>query len=349
MPIQFRPDETYRDDYTYANSAECIARAPWPFPDDQYMYSMNLEPHVPFGEHALKAVFDIDEHYISECRDRAITLEKDPGMHYVAAPHMMEAQWDLLELIMESYAKDYPEYFSLAREGDQWHWTNKLLNIDDTFTFGDPSTLPYEPMEYITRQAQGDWVLQEERDGTLYWGAGIATQRADYSLRFNLGMAWHEFHGPVPLLKETGMLDRALKFLLRLRNGHPVRRLNWSLTVNPRLDVSAENLPDWAPDRTTVTAENAGEKVYLRIELQPLHRLPRSNAIVFPVRTYLLSLNDIATNPAWAKRMHRVMKTLNPQLIDYKGFSRYHAPMVEWLSQFDPDYEEEMKLAVAEA
>ncbi|MCQ4965665.1 DUF3445 domain-containing protein, partial [Bifidobacterium pseudocatenulatum] len=77
------------------------------------------------------------------------------------------------------------------------------------FTFGDPTTLPYEPMEYITRQAQGDWVLQEERDGTLYWGAGIATQRADYSLRFNLGMAWHEFHGPVPLVKETGMLDRA--------------------------------------------------------------------------------------------------------------------------------------------
>ena len=31
MTIQFRPDETYRDDYTYANSPECIARAPFPF------------------------------------------------------------------------------------------------------------------------------------------------------------------------------------------------------------------------------------------------------------------------------------------------------------------------------
>ena len=123
-----------------------------------------------------------------------------------------------------------------------------------------------------------DWALRQHYQSML--GAGIATQRADYSLRFNLGMAWHEFHGPVPLVKETGMLDRALKFLLRLRNGHPVRRLNWSLTVNPRLDVSAESLPEWAPDRTTVTAENAGQKVYLRIELQPLHRLPRSNAIV---------------------------------------------------------------------
>ncbi|WP_321374558.1 DUF3445 domain-containing protein [Pseudomonas extremaustralis] len=346
MTIQFRPDETYRDDYTYANSPECIARAPFPFPDDEYMYSMNLEPHVSVGDGAFRAIFDIDEHYISECRDRAITLEKDPGMHYVSAPHMMEAQWDLLELIMEAYAQDYPEYFTLERDGTRWHWTNKLLGIDDTFTFGDPTTLPYEPMEYITRQAQGDWVLQEERDGTLYWGAGIATQRADYSLRFNLGMAWHEFHGPVPLVKETGMLDRALKFLLRLRCGHPVRRLNWSLTVNPRLDVSAESLPDWAPDRTTVTAENAGKQVYLRIELQPLHRLPRSNAIVFPIRTYLLNLEDIATNPAWAKRMHRVLKSLNQDLVDYKGFTRYRDAAVEWLSQFDDGSDEKVVKAV---
>jgi hypothetical protein len=198
-------------------------------------------------------------------------------------------------------------------------------------------------MEYVTRQAQGDWVLQEERDGTLYWGAGIATQRADYSLRFNLGMSWEEFHGPVPLVKEIGMLDRALKFLLRLRTGHPVRRLNWSLTVNPRLEVSAESLPEWAPDRTIVTAENAGKLVYLRIELQPLHRLPRSNAIVFPIRTYLLSLEDIATNPAWARRMHRVLRDLNQQLVDYKGFSRYRDAAVEWLSQYDDGRDSETK------
>ena len=121
----------------------------------------------------------------------------------------------------------------------------------------------------------------------------------------------------------------------RLRNGHPVRRLNWSLTVNPRLDVSAESLPEWAPDRTTVTAENAGKLVYLRIELQPLHRLPRSNAIVFPIRTYLLNLEDIATNPAWAKRMHRVLKSLNQELVDYKGFTRYRDAAVEWLSKYD--------------
>ncbi|MNI96035.1 hypothetical protein D3C73_1544140 [compost metagenome] len=84
-----------------------------------------------------------------------------------------------------------------------------------------------------------------------------------------------------------------------------------------------------------MTAENAGKLVYLRIELQPLHRLPRSNAIVFPIRTYLLSLEEIATNPAWAKRMHRVLKTLKQDLVDYKGFTRYRDAAVEWLSKYD--------------
>jgi hypothetical protein len=56
---------------------------------------------------------------------------------------------------------------------------------------------------------------------------------------------------------------------------------------------------------------------------------------VFPIRTYLLSLEDIATNPAWAKRMHRVLKSLDQQLVDYKGFTRYHQQAVQWLSQFD--------------
>lgn len=336
MNAIFKQHETYRDDYSYANSRDCVLRLPFPYPEDQYMYSMNVEPHVPFGEGALKAALDIDEHYVTECRERALALEAQPGAHYVSLPHMLEAQWDLLELIMESYSRDFPVHFSLEKNGSQWHWINRPLGIDQTFTFGDTSTLPMEPMEYITRQAQGEFILLEERDNTLVIGAGMATQRADYSLRFNLGMSFMEFHGPVPKLHEMGILERALKFLLRLRPGHPVRRTNWSLTVHPRMETSAETLPDWAPDRTIVTAENAGELVNLRIELQPLHRLPRSNAVLFPVRTYLVSLQELATfAPQWAKRMHRVLKTLDQELVDYKGFTRYRDAAVAWLAQYD--------------
>ena len=66
-----------------------------------------------------------------------------------------------------------------------------------------------------------------------------------------------------------------------------------------------------------------------------LDRMPRSNALMFSIRTYLISFEDLCTNPDWARRMHRVMKTLPEPLIEYKGLSRYHPLLVEWLSQYD--------------
>jgi hypothetical protein len=334
MQLEVKTDESFRVPYRFSNSPEALARFPFPFPDDSYMYSVNLEPHVRTGSGVFANAFDIDEHYVGECADRARALAEQPGVHYVSLPHMMQAQWDVLELIMESYARDFPQVFELRKQGAQWNWVNRLLGIDDRFTFGDPASLPMEPFEYISRQAQGDWVLLEERDQTLYIGAGMTTERADYSIRFDLGMSWHEFHGPVPLAHELGVFDKALKFMLRLRTNHPVRRLNWTTTVFPRLETSAETLPDWGPNRTMVTPDNAGETVHLRVELQPLHRLPRSNAIVFPIRTYLAPLGELVTNPAWGRRLYRVMSSLHQELVDYKGMTRYHAAMVQYLSRF---------------
>ena len=47
MSAVFKPDETFRDDFTFRNSPEAIRRFPLPFVEDQYMYSVNIEPHMP--------------------------------------------------------------------------------------------------------------------------------------------------------------------------------------------------------------------------------------------------------------------------------------------------------------
>ena len=233
------------------------------------MYSVNMEPHVPAGPagHAYNNPIDVDEHYVAEMHDRAKVLKEDP-LRYQALPHMMTAQWDTLELLMEHQAAGYPEHFTLEKDGDQWRWINRPLGIDQTFTFGDASTLPMEPLEFITRQAQGDFVIVDQRDNQLWCDAGMVTTQADWSLDFDIGMNFHEWHGPVPLAHEIGVFDRALKFLLNLQQGKPVRRLNWTMTINPRLDTSPENYHKWGPDRATVTPENVGDKVHLRCELQ---------------------------------------------------------------------------------
>lgn len=330
-----QPLETYRGDFTYSNSEKAIARFPFPYPEDQYMYSVNMEYHDGGEPGSIyENTFDVDEHYLSEMEERRIVLEKDPN-RFATLSHMDLHQWDVLELLMESLSRDYPEHFSLTKDNDDWVWENRPLGIKQSFVFGDKSTLPYEPAEYITRQAQGDFVLMDQRDEDLYADAAMITCAADWSVQFDLGMSFMEWHGPVPLAHGLGVFERALKYLLMIRLGQPVRRLNWTLTINSRMDTAPEVYHEWGHERASITPENAGEKVHLRVELQTLFRLPRSNGMLFGIRTYLISMEDLCENPAWAQRMHRVVKTLHPELMDYKGITRYHKALQSWLSQFD--------------
>ena len=117
MGVQFKANETFRDGFSYRNSDAAVLRFPFPFGEDKYMYSVNMEPHVKSGacpvfEHA----FDVDEHYVAECHERALVLEEDPKRCQVLS-HMMPAQWDTLELIMESLSMDYSEHFTLTKDG----------------------------------------------------------------------------------------------------------------------------------------------------------------------------------------------------------------------------------------
>jgi len=144
-----------------------------------------------------------------------------------------------------------------------------------------------------------------------------------------------EWHAPVPLAHEKGVFDKALKFLLKLQQGAPVRRFNWTMTVNPLLDTAPETYPKWGPDRTTVTDQNAGQKMHLRVELQALFRLPRSNAIAFSIRCYLIRLEDLVKVPKWGRRLHRVIRDIHPDLAAYKGFLRNRDHIATWLSAYD--------------
>ena len=219
MDLINKPAQTFRGDFSFRNSDAAILRFPFPFEGDSYMYAVNIEPHVQTGPTAAyDAFFDLDEHYVAECEERALVLEEDK-LRCQVLPHMMDAEWDTLELLMENLARDYPAQFTLSKNGDAWRWVNRPLGLDHSFTFGDAATLPYPPFEYITRQVQGDFTLQDQRDDNLFMDGGMVTSQADWSLNFDLGMTFHEWHGPVPLAHELGVFDRALKYLLRLQVG----------------------------------------------------------------------------------------------------------------------------------
>lgn len=89
MSVAFKTDESFRDDFRFGNSPHAIRRFPFPFAEDDYMYSVNIEPHLPGPSGSVtEFAIDVDEHYVAECRERAIVLAAEP-LRFQALPHMM--------------------------------------------------------------------------------------------------------------------------------------------------------------------------------------------------------------------------------------------------------------------
>ena len=98
------------------------------------MYTVNIEPHTPGPKGSVyEFPIDIDEHYVSDMADRAMVLRDDP-LRCQSLPHMLTAEWDLVELLMTSMAHDYPEHFSLTRDGDNFLVRHRLRVIAEQFS-----------------------------------------------------------------------------------------------------------------------------------------------------------------------------------------------------------------------
>lgn len=329
-----------------ALAPDLIRTFPFPFPEETYRYSTNVQPAGEPEKTAVgqwgETVVHVDSEYEHDLAARQRILAADPSRLQVL-PHMEPAAWDAMLTLMQELAVARPEQMSLVRTGSsgpvELLWTNRLLGIEQRFVYGDESTLPQEPLDYIGSQVQEDIVLLDQREGQLYADAGVVTFAADWSFGFDVGMSFLEIHGPVPRVRQTGVITRAQKFIMRLQAGEPYRRTNWSLTVGRRLDVSTDTYPEWGPDRgriQTVGDETFGAEVHLRVEVQHLIRLPQSGSVMFLIRTYMLPLEAIAQVEPWRARFESVLAELPEDMADYKGFISYRDRAVEWLRAAAP-------------
>jgi hypothetical protein len=330
------PPNVFRGDMTFRNSDAAILRFPFPFNSDRFeMRGVGIEPQDRRGPTAAyRSLFDIDEHYLDEVAERAFVLDHDLS-RYAMLPHMQQAQWEATDYIMRAMAQDFPESFSYRREGSNCRWENRLLEQHQEFVFGRDETLPCAAFEYITRQTQGDFVLMDQRQGTLWVDGGMVTASYGWSFDFILGMNWHDWHGTlIGAAAESRVIDQALRMTMMLAAETPQRRVTWVHSARPRLDKSLENKIVWQHDIEGITADSVPDDIFVRSEFQQLYRLPSSNAIIFGLRNYLLSLRDVSRVPKWAARLHRVLRDLDPGLARFSNI-HFRQECVDWLERFD--------------
>lgn len=300
---------------------------PYPFKDDVYRYSNNSVPM----EHPIS--IEITPNYQEEIELKRELLSTHPERCFQSLPHTVKGQWEILELVMEHLGIYYPDKFRLDKNGENWTFYNHLLQEKQSFIFGDESTLPCEPLNFIGRHVQEDLIFMMQRDGDLFLDAGQLCFPANWSLAFDLGMNFKEIHKPIPGFKDEGLDERILQFLLKLEPGNAWWRKNWSLMAGNRLDTSLETFDVWGKGRKQVTKENVGTFVHLRVEVQKLFRLPRTGGILFTIHTHLLPLEKLAAKSEWLTQFYQILQELPPFIVEYKGLSLFRNAVLDYLKE----------------
>ena len=116
-----------------------------------------------------------------------------------------------------------------------------------------------------------------------------------------------------------------------MKTGKNVQRFNWGLYDNPALFQ-----PNWwraQQNSPEITAENIGEKTFLRVEKQTLQRLSNGRDTLFTIRIFNTSLAEVAKDPTRAAILLNSVRTMPADYQDYKSIQKYKDLYFEYLEE----------------
>lgn len=274
-------------------------------------------------------VFHVDPaHYHAELALKQALLKVDHRYYVQAYPDSLPAQWELLEWSVAELARSYPQWFVVRRHGADVYWENRLLGQTAKIRIG--GELDLWPIDWLGRQVQEDLLLlavDEAAGHPLIAGQLCFPNR--WCLDDKMGLPMAAIHGPVPRFSER-LADSTNQLIARLQPSRPVWRRNWSLVMLPDLDLSPR-LGSLDREKAAITAENAGERVFYRVERQTLVRLAHHPAVLFTVRTYVAPLAQLAADPQWAAALANLLQQVEPSILAYKGIQPYMQPLLAYL------------------
>ena len=284
-----------------------------PFEAGPYRMAMGLLACDPDEQIA------IDLLYPNEMALRRNLLIEQRTEVLAALPQVEDACAELLETLADLLARRFPAWFVRIGTRLQNRLTGEAWALNAT---------GLAALELAGRLVQEDLCILQMNDGIPVLTAGVLCFPSGWRLVEKLGLPLAQVHAPVPIYPDR--LARPVdRLIASLKSGRLVERLNWSVLDSPTLFRPSGH---FRRDRNSnVTADNAGETLFLRVERQTLRRLPRTAAVVFSIRTYVYPLAQIAADPAVAARLASAVRGLPPDLSAYKSLGTIVDPLLAFL------------------
>lgn len=264
---------------------------------------------------------ELDERYRDEMAERRRLLVTQRNQVFAAVPGSEPARRETWDVLATHLASQWPDWF--AARGELLE--NRLTG--DRWNLAAPGC---EPLEAAALLVQEDLCLIELRPEGPMLTAAVVCFPSRWRLAEKIGRPLAAVHAPVPFYGEK--LGRPVdRFMGVVKPGHVAVRLNWSVLDDPTLFQPGGK---WRTDRNVlVTAENAGEALFVRVERQTLTRLAQSGAVLFTIRVHVYPLARIAARAGIAGRLAEAVRALPPETLHYKSLIRFREALLDYLGR----------------
>ena len=202
----------------------------------------------------------------------------------------------------------------------------RRLRLPPIFGYGGETGL-----DHPGESRQDDLCLLQESVGLYRLTAASLCAPSYWRLAEKIGEPLAAIHGPVPAY-HTELNPRVNRFFHHLKVEQPVWRGNWSVVPDPELFQPGDELRDLA-SAASITGQDAGDRLYTRIERQTLRRLPRSEAIAFTIRVYIHPLSGVAANQALATHLLQALHGMAEAEWRYKAMHPFRSALLEYLER----------------
>ena len=235
---------------------------------------------------------------------------------------------EILEHLCDHLCATRPDWF--AREGNEI--VNRRRGERWPVSPGDDGSWALHPLDIAGRLVQEDLALLVNREAGLVFGGGTVCFPNRWDLSSKLGLTMAEVHAPVDRLNEQ-LQDPIDSFFGRLSVDKPFWRLGWGVLDTDDPYQPMDGTASVPPPIPAIGDPSTGDRLFLRVERETLRRFPRTDCVLFTIRTYIRPLSHLVERPQDAARLAEALSQLPDDVRDYKRTTELTATAVHWLSE----------------
>jgi|TARA_B110000438_G_scaffold213120_1_gene205304 hypothetical protein len=247
---------------------------------------------------------------------------------FMADDRALQASHETLELMLKYLPTFWPDHYSRTENS----LSLKSRRGFDGGEYPIKSTLEkFHSLDLAARLVQEDLVIMlppnpQEAKKEWWLGAGSVTFPSRWKLKEKFGKPMSEIHAPVPFY-DINLESSVNRFFDFMPTERIFSRRNWSIHDMPTLfQDGSEN-----ENGVSITPDNVGDLLWLRVERQTLRKLPKTGVILFTIRIHLRRLDEIVAIEGTTERLCNALKVLPSEMQSYKRTDQFAEALQTYL------------------